>query len=109
MTDATRAVLRAFLAEPSAELYGLEIGSIARLAPGTIQPILVRFEALGWLTSRWEQLDPSQAGRPRRRYYRFAPHGAELARDALLRAEQRRARTRRFEPLRLPGLEGGAT
>ena len=46
---------------------------------------------IAWLESRWE--DPAEheaAGRPRRRYYRFTPDGAERARLAL-------------EPARRPG------
>ena len=99
MTQATQLVLRALLAEPSREMYGLEVCEAAGLPSGTIHPILARFEGLGWLVSRWENdVDPREEGRPRRRYYRFTERGAELARDALARipvpvpAEDRRLR-----------------
>jgi len=36
--------------------------------------------------SRWEEVDPSRAGRPARRYYRLTTDGIELARDGLARA-----------------------
>jgi DNA-binding PadR family transcriptional regulator len=58
------------------------------LAPGTVQPILIRFEGVEWLESWWEDVDPADVGRPRRRYYRLTHEGAELARNAIARAEQ---------------------
>jgi PadR family transcriptional regulator PadR len=83
MTQATQLVLRALLAEPTKEMYGLQICTEAGLPSGTIHPILARLENLRWLESRWEDADPSRAGRPRRRYYRLSDHGAEQARRAL--------------------------
>jgi PadR family transcriptional regulator PadR len=86
MTIPTQLVLRVLLADPSRELYGVEIGQAAGLPSGTIHPILARLEGVGWLTSRWEEIDPRTEGRPARRYYRLTPDGAELARAALARA-----------------------
>ncbi|WP_230466181.1 PadR family transcriptional regulator [[Actinomadura] parvosata] len=80
MTIPTQLVLRALLEDPTREMYGLEICQAAGLAPGTIHPILARFEGLGWLESHFEDIDPRKAGRPRRRYYRVTQHGAEQAR-----------------------------
>jgi DNA-binding PadR family transcriptional regulator len=91
------------LDDPAAEKYGLEIGRALGLAPGTVQPILHKFEEISWLESRFEEIDPSDAGRPRRRYYRFTPDGAEFAREALVRADKSRRQEVR---LRL-GLAGG--
>jgi PadR family transcriptional regulator, regulatory protein PadR len=105
MTTATMAVLGAFLEDPTAELYGLEICNKIGLAPGSVQPILIRFENITWLESSWEALDPSEAGRPRRRYYRLTRDGAQLAQNALARAAQRR-RGRMSAPSR-PGLAHG--
>ena len=107
MTEPTKAVLGAFLNDPTAELYGLEICNATGYAPGTVQPILIRFEGIDWLESRWEALDPSEAGRPRRRYYRLTREGAELAKNALARAEQRAMRRTRSMTGH-PGLAGGA-
>ena len=107
MTGATKAVLRAFLEDPAKELYGLEVCNIIGLAPGSVQPILIRFEGIKWLESYWEILDPSEAGRPRRRYYRLTREGAELARNALVRAEQRAAKRHQLG-VRRTGLAGGA-
>ncbi|MEV6304102.1 PadR family transcriptional regulator [Actinoplanes sp. NPDC051861] len=86
MTLQTQLVLRALLEHPTRELYGLQISHSAGLATGTIHPILARFEGLGWLESRWEEIDPASEGRPRRRYYRLSPDGAEHAREALATA-----------------------
>jgi PadR family transcriptional regulator, regulatory protein PadR len=86
MTIPTQLVLRALLADPSKELYGVEIGQAAGLPSGTVHPILARLETVGWLESRWEEIDPRVEGRPARRYYRLTPDGMELARSALARA-----------------------
>jgi DNA-binding PadR family transcriptional regulator len=86
MTLQTQLVLRALLEHPTRELYGLEICAAAGLASGTIHPILARLEGLGWLDSRWEDIDPTTEGRPKRRYYRLSSDGAEHARQALATA-----------------------
>ena len=83
MTLPTQLVLRALLAEPAQEMYGLQICTEAGLPSGTIHPILARLEGFGWLESRWEDTDPSQQGRPRRRYYKLSQAGALRARHAL--------------------------
>ena len=97
MTIPTQRVLEALLEDPAAERYGLEIGSVAGLRSGTVHPILARLEAYGWLSSRWEDVDPSAEGRPPRRYYRLTAAGAEAARAALARA-YRPSPARRLRP-----------
>ncbi|MFC6022243.1 PadR family transcriptional regulator [Plantactinospora solaniradicis] len=92
MTLPTQAVLRTLLEDPSHEFYGLELCAAAGLASGTIHPILARLESLGWLRSRWEELDPHEAGRPRRRYYSLTSDGAVQALRALAQADARVAR-----------------
>jgi PadR family transcriptional regulator len=87
MTIPTQLVLRALLAEPTQEMYGLQICEQAGLPSGTIHPILARLEKEhGLLTSRWEDIRPEDEGRPRRRYYRLTEDGAERARIALAQA-----------------------
>jgi len=86
MTMPTQLVLRALLEDPTAEMYGLEIGGAAGLASGTVHPILARLEGVGWVESRWEDVEPSEVGRSARRYYRLTTDGIELARDGLARA-----------------------
>ena len=86
MTIPVQLVLRALLAEPTQEMYGLQIGTAAGLPSGTIHPILARLEGLGWLESWWEDAVPQEEGRPRRRYYKLTGDGAERARIALAQA-----------------------
>ena len=95
MTRATQLVLRAFVAEPSREMYGLQIGQEAGLASGTIHPILARLEVCGWLESCWEDLGQEAVGRPRRRFYRLTPDGAVGAARALHRVEAQAAQAER--------------
>lgn len=87
MTIPTQLVLRALLADPTQEMYGLQICERAGLPSGTIHPILARLEREhGWLESHWEDVKPEEEGRPRRRYYKLTEDGAERARIALAQA-----------------------
>jgi DNA-binding PadR family transcriptional regulator len=93
MTVQTQAVLQALLADPHAELYGLEIAERTGLLPGTTYPILVRLQQIGWVRDRWEIVDPHDEQRPRRRYYQLTDQGVVAARDALHRTRARASRT----------------
>ncbi len=88
MTIPTQLVLEALLQDPERELYGLEISELAELRSGTVHPILARLEGVGWLSSRWEEVDPQVAGRPPRRYYRLTAVGLSAAPAALARAHR---------------------
>ncbi|PZS15429.1 MAG: PadR family transcriptional regulator [Pseudonocardiales bacterium] len=105
MTLPTQLVLRVLLAEPTQEMYGLQIGQAAELPSGTVHPILARLEGCGWLDSRWEDIDPVKEGRPRRRYYRLSPEGAQCVRTALARVHTPKALVNRLRP----GLAGGTS
>ena len=83
LTLATVAVLEALLEDPTTATYGLALGDKAGLPSGTIHPILARLEGAGWVTSHWEDIDPREAGRPRRRLYQLTATGASAARDVL--------------------------
>lgn len=96
-------VLRALLEDPTLERYGLEICELAGLASGTIHPILARLEREQILESRWEDVDPREKGRPRRRYYRLTPDGVEFVRIELARVS---LRAKRAASLLRPGLAG---
>jgi PadR family transcriptional regulator PadR len=78
----TLRVLAALMTTLRDELSGAEIGREAKLASGSLYPILARLEDAGWLASRWEVEDPSALGRPRRRYYRFTALGATKVKEA---------------------------
>lgn len=68
---------------PADEHYGLDIADVAGLKSGSLYPILRRLEDHGWLSSRWEDLDPTEEGRPRRRYYKLTVDGIRMATSAL--------------------------
>ncbi len=92
MTLPTQLVLAVLLGDPDRELYGYEIGGAAGLPSGTVHPILARLEGCGWLESRWEEVDPQQAGRPARRYYRLTGSGVGESQRELARAHRSRRR-----------------
>lgn len=75
----TLRVLEAFLDSPAESLSGSDVQKRSGLASGTLYPILLRLEAAGWFVSRWESVDPSAFGRPRRRLYRLTPSGLSRA------------------------------
>jgi PadR family transcriptional regulator, regulatory protein PadR len=79
MSLQTLRVLEAFLESPTDPLSGADVAKRGHLASGTLYPILLRLESAGWLTSRWEQVDPSSVGRPRRRLYRLTSSGLRRA------------------------------
>ena len=79
MSLQTLRVLEAFLDDPSRPLAGADVHKRSRLASGTLYPILLRLESAGWFVSRWETIDPVEAGRPRRRLYRLTPNGLTRA------------------------------
>lgn len=88
ITIPTQLVLQTLLADPERELYGMEVGEQAGLRSGTVHPILARLESVGWLASRWEDIDPRTEGRPARRYYRLTAEGAPAAQAALASAHR---------------------
>src|SRR3954467_15819426 len=98
MTIPTQLVLRVLLEDPGGERYGYEVGESAGLASGTVHPILARLEGLGWVESRWEQIDASGRCRPPRRYYRMTAAAAAAARTALNRAYRPTAARSRLRP-----------
>jgi PadR family transcriptional regulator, regulatory protein PadR len=81
-------VLQALLHEPGRELYGLELVDETGLQPGTAYPILLRLEDEGWVTSRWEDIDPHAEKRPARRYYQLTAGGAVRASTAVTGARR---------------------
>jgi PadR family transcriptional regulator PadR len=92
MTLSTQAVLRALVAAPGEDRYGMELSGLTGLPSGTLHPILARLEGLGWVDSEWENIDVRKEGRPRRRYYRLNPDGLASARQALAQASAERSR-----------------
>lgn len=79
MSLQTMKVLEAFLEDPATELAGADVQKRSGIASGTLYPILLRLETAGWFVSRWETVDPTSVGRPRRRLYRLTPGGLTRA------------------------------
>jgi DNA-binding PadR family transcriptional regulator len=75
VTAAVSKVLAAFLEDPEADRYGLDLMRASGHPSGTLYPILLRLQKAGWVEAHWEQIDPAAAGRPARRYYRLTPNG----------------------------------
>lgn len=70
-------MLTTLLAEASSWRYGYDLSKETGLTPGTLYPLLERFEAQGLLDSEWR---PSEhEGRPPRHAYRLTPAGAAFA------------------------------
>ena|SRR5882757_2275959 len=82
-------VLEALLVQPSHWNHGYALNQLTGIASGTLYPILMRLEKLGWLETRWEDLPKS--GRPPRHLYRLTGSGREWS-----RAELRAARVSKF-------------
>jgi DNA-binding PadR family transcriptional regulator len=89
ITRETEQVLAALLAAIGSWRYGLELGKEADLRSGTLYPLLARLEQAGWVESEWEKIDESAAGRRARRYYRLTGEGELVAREALVKTQQR--------------------
>lgn len=89
ITRQTERILEAVLTDPSSDWWGSKIAPVAALKSGTLYPALMRMERLGWLSGRWEEIDPAEEGRPRRRLYRLTGEGEVAAREILQRQSLR--------------------
>lgn len=76
-------MVRALLADPVRETYGLQMCAVAGLPSGTIDLILVW---IGWLTSRRERVISAQEGRSQHWYCKLTEDGADWGRLALAQA-----------------------
>jgi PadR family transcriptional regulator PadR len=93
LSHQTLRVLRVFIDQMPEWLAGSDISKWTGILSGTLYPILLRLESSKWLKSEWETLDPSEAGRPRKRLYRLTAVGYNKTNEALsaLGAPSRRA------------------
>ncbi len=74
------------------ERYGLEICRATESKSGSVYPALRRMEDYAWLSSRWEDVAPSEIGRPRKRFYRLTDEGLRTAREVCEGKPRRTAR-----------------
>ncbi len=82
---ATSTVLRlasVFLNAKGMKASGADVIKATGLSSGTTYPLLSRMETAGWLKSEWEDVDASEVGRPRRRYYVLTGLGQRASRNA---------------------------
>jgi len=82
LTGPTLKVIGQMLSAPMDGLSGAEISKATGISSGTLYPILFRLERAGWLNSEWEEGDPSNMGRPRKRLYQLTSSGAEKSKMA---------------------------
>src|SRR5260370_28061456 len=80
-------ILEALLARPSHWHHGYAISRQTSVPSGTLYPILMRLDKLGWLETRWEEAVPQS--RPPRHLYRLTSNGHEWARQELRSDKQR--------------------
>lgn len=103
-SDVSQRILQLLADEPGA-IWGLEICRKLTLKPGTVYPILKRFEAAGWVTSEWET-EPRGSKGPRRKLYRLSvenlPEMNEFM-QAPIKTSANRIAGKRFSGIRLRG------
>lgn len=76
-------ILQIFLQAPDRPRYGYELMKATGQPSGTLYPILAFLERQGWIEGTKEDIDPGQAGRPRRRALVLTPDGYLQALDRL--------------------------
>jgi PadR family transcriptional regulator, regulatory protein PadR len=76
-------VLRFLIEQPTVRRSGADIAKATGVGSGTLYPLLARLETAGWLKGEWENVEPSEVGRPRRRLYRLTGLGQRRVREAL--------------------------
>jgi hypothetical protein len=90
-------ILRMFVDDPRAELFGFQILKETGIPPGTLYPALRALaEDREFLLHRLEDIDPVEAKRPARRLYRLNIDNAGAARAALAEVANRRSTTARM-------------
>jgi PadR family transcriptional regulator PadR len=83
LSGPTLKVLKLMLEKPREGRSGAEISRALGIGSGTLYPLLARLENADWVRSEWEQVDPSEVGRPRKRFYTLTGQGQTRARQTL--------------------------
>jgi PadR family transcriptional regulator, regulatory protein PadR len=83
MSGPTLKVLKLLLESPQEGRSGAQISKATKIGSGTMYPLLQRLELAKWIEGEWEEVDPSEAGRPKRRFYKLTPAGQLGAANAL--------------------------
>lgn len=83
LTQPALKVLRALFEQPKEGLSGADFARITGVSSGTLYPLLSKFERVGWVKGQWELSEPSEIGRPRRRFYKLTGTGYRVAQSEL--------------------------
>jgi len=102
MTGPLERVLRAFLADSAAPRYGYDLMKAAKLASGTLYPMLARLEDEKLVTSEWET--PTEEGQRPRKYYKLTGEGIRVARLDLAALTQSRPGPAHGQPRTAQGM-----
>lgn len=78
LSNHARALLAALLAARDRWSHGYDLAALTGIKSGTLYPLLIRFEAQGYLEAEWQQ--PVVSGRPPRHAYRLTVLGQQVAR-----------------------------
>lgn len=104
-TENVVAVFNTMLERPRKSWYGLELARHVDIGSATIYATLTRLERAGLLEATWENVDPSEVGRPRRRMYKLTAEGALVGRKVVAEYKPRVLPSRSW-PGWLPGPKG---
>lgn len=83
MSGPTLRLLKHLLESPRQGQSGAQISKATKTGSGTMYPLLQRLEIAKWIEGEWEDIDPSEIGRPKRRFYKLTPIGQVGAKKAL--------------------------
>lgn len=83
MSGPTIKLLRLLLDKPQEAVSGAAISKATGIGSGTMYPLLQRLEMASWIKGEWEDVDPSEIGRPKRRLYKLTGLGQNEARREL--------------------------
>lgn len=83
MSGPTLKLLTLLFENPREARSGASISKATGLGSGTMYPLLQRLEIAKWIEGKWEDIDPSEVGRPKRRLYKLTPSGQREAKKAL--------------------------
>ena len=104
-TENVVAIFNTMLERPRKRWYGLELANQAQIGSATIYAALTRLERAGLLEATWEDANPSEVGRPRRRLYELTSEGARVGRKVLGEYKPRVVPSKSW-PGWMPGLKG---
>lgn len=76
-------ILHFLYQNPGQDSCGADLTKKLDISSGTMYPILLKLEAKGFVSSKWETEDASLLGRPRKRLYSITGAGTKAAQDAL--------------------------